>query len=221
MKLLAVSDLHGYYSIVEKLSAIDDFRKVDFIVECGDLTHFGNFQSAKEILAKLVALGKPVLFVPGNCDPKELANRSVVEGAQNLHGRCVRIGQLSFLGVGGSSYTPFSTPFELSEEEIKAVLFRSYEEVHYDENLILVSHSPPLDTRTDVTSSGVHVGSKTLRDFIIRFKPLLVVCGHIHEARGIDELDGSLLVNPGLGHLGYYAIVDVNGAPKVKLKSLK
>ncbi|MDQ1279858.1 MAG: uncharacterized protein QG670_1120 [Thermoproteota archaeon] len=221
MKILVVSDLHSHHSIVEKLSAIDDFEKVDFIIDCGDLTHFGNIQSAEEMLVKLTALRKPVLFVPGNCDPKELANRNVVEGAQNVHGRCVRIGEFNILGVGGSPYTPFSTPFELAEEEIEEIVYHSYKEQDYKQRLILVSHSPPSDTRTDVTSSGTHVGSRAIREFIIRTKPILVFCGHIHEARGTDYLEGSLIVNPGLGHLGFYAIVAVNGDPSVKLKSLK
>jgi hypothetical protein len=215
------SDLHGHHSIIEKFSGIDDFRKIDFLIVCGDLTHFGSLQSAEEILKKLAALGKPVLFVPGNCDPEALAKISEINGALNVHGRYVTIDDLSFLGVGGSTYSPFNTPFELSEETIKEALYHAYEERDDGKPFILISHSPPMDTRADVTSSGLHVGSRALREFITETKPFLVVCGHIHEARGTDEVDGSLIVNPGPAHRGFYAIIEVNGRPKAEMGILK
>jgi Icc-related predicted phosphoesterase len=39
-----------------------------------------------------------------------------------MHGKLEQIGKIRFIGLGGSNFTPFNTPFELSEEEIERVL---------------------------------------------------------------------------------------------------
>lgn len=48
---------------------------------------------------------------------------------------------------------------------------------------ILISHSPPLGFR-DTNINGKHQGCDRLKGAIYRIKPKLVVCGHVHEARG-------------------------------------
>jgi len=58
---------------------------------------------------------------------------------------------------------------------------------------IFVSHGPPLGY-CDESIHGEHLGSKAVTDFIMKNKPKLVLCGHIHEARGMAEIiheDGS------------------------------
>ena len=67
---------------------------------------------------------------------------------------------------------------------------------------VLVSHSPPRDTRCDLTHSGRHVGSRALRAFVERRSPALVLSGHIHESARQsgawrDRIGGAELVNPG------------------------
>jgi Icc-related predicted phosphoesterase len=49
---------------------------------------------------------------------------------------------------------------------------------------ILVVHGPPHKIR-DKTQEGAHHGSTTLLNRINEIKPGLVVCGHIHEDRGV------------------------------------
>lgn len=217
MKLLVLSDFHGYRSIIMELCEIIDSANIDFLVICGDLTNFGNLQLAEEILRELVMLGTPVLFVPGNCDPRGLAKTEVVNDAVNLHGRHKKINDLTFIGVGGGIYSPFNTPFELSEEALRETIDRAYKDLDVEERFILVSHTPPMNTKVDITTSGIHVGSKTLREFVEKTRPVLMVCGHIHEARGMDELGGTLIVNPGPAHRGFYVIVEVNGYPKAEM----
>ncbi|MFX1484823.1 MAG: hypothetical protein ACFFCP_16720, partial [Promethearchaeota archaeon] len=85
---------------------------------------------------------------------------------------------------------------------------------------ILVSHSPPEGTQLDMTTQGEHVGSSSIRNFIIAEKPTLVICGHIHEGRGVDKLSETLIVNPGSAAHGWAALVDLNNRVRVKLCSL-
>ncbi|MEM3567855.1 MAG: metallophosphoesterase, partial [Thermoplasmata archaeon] len=43
-------------------------------------------------------------------------------------------------------------------------------------------------------------------------KPVAVLCGHIHEAAGIERIFGNtLVVNPGPAKHGRYALVEVEG----------
>jgi len=220
LKLLMLSDFHGHRPVIKEFCKIVDSEHIDSLIVCGDLTHFGSLKSAEEILKELVTLGTPLFFVPGNCDPKELAKIEVINGAVNLHGRCKKINGLNFIGVGGSVYSPFKTPFEFSEETLRETIDHAYRELNAEERFVLVSHMPPMNTKVDITASGIHVGSASLREFVEKARPILMACGHIHEARGIDELGGTLIVNSGSAHRGSYALVEVDGCPKAKLGSL-
>jgi molecular chaperone DnaJ len=210
LKLLVISDLHGNRTIISNLHAKTSNEEIAVIIICGDLTHFGDLAEAKDTLKTLAKLGTSVLFVPGNCDPKELANLLCVQGAVNLHGKCKKVEGLCFLGIGGSPTGPFRTPFEISEDEIKQILKETYLESGVGERFILVSHAPPANTAVDLSRSGIHVGSLAVREFVEVRKPSLVLCGHIHEARGKDFINGTLVVNPGPAHRGMYAMVRVD-----------
>jgi Icc-related predicted phosphoesterase len=114
-----------------------------------------------------------------------------------------------FLGLGGSNLTPFNTPFELTEAEIKEELDNLVDGL--DQNFILVTHAPPHDTLVDRTHDGIHVGSKSIREFIEERQPMAALCGHIHESRNTDKLGHTTIVNPGSIAKGYAAEVVVSG----------
>merc|ERR1719189_466044 len=59
---------------------------------------------------------------------------------------------------------------------------------------ILVTHSPALG-RLDKTEKGEAAGCPHLRDTIKRIRPLLHLCGHIHESHGILQKGGTTTVN--------------------------
>jgi Icc-related predicted phosphoesterase len=67
---------------------------------------------------------------------------------------------------------------------------------------IFVLHSPPRDTRCDLTAAGQHVGSRAIRRFIEKQGPPLVLGGHIHESPRVstsfrDSIGATVVVNPG------------------------
>jgi Icc-related predicted phosphoesterase len=220
LKLLVLTDLHGDDHILHMINS-KIFNKADALIVCGDLTHYGDLNTAKQMINDLTKLGVLVLFVPGNCDPKELVTVSSIDGAINLHGKCKRLESIDFIGIGGCPPGPFNTPFELSEKKIAEIIEKAYSNTTSTNPIIVVSHSPPANTQVDLTSFGIHVGSHALRKFIEITKPVLVLCGHIHEAQGIDAIGTVSIVNPGAAHLGFYAMVDIdqsNGKIQVNLQ---
>jgi Icc-related predicted phosphoesterase len=65
--------------------------------------------------------------------------------------------------------------------------------------------------------SGAWVGDKTLNAVLPVKRPKLVLCGHIHEARGEDTIGASRVVNPGPAFAGHYAVVEVGEDVTVRL----
>ena len=53
-----------------------------------------------------------------------------------------------------------------------------------------------------------NVGSAALARYLGRFD--LIVCGHIHEARGMVNVNGTIVVNPGMASKGQGAIITIN-----------
>ena len=217
LRILATADFHGNVEAFRKASAKAKKIAADVVVVCGDITHFGSLQQAEELLSAFDSC--PVLFVPGNCDPPALTG-SELEYAESIHGQCRNISNLTFIGLGGSSPSPFDTPFELSEAEIAGLLEQSRRACRTIDTMILVSHPPPRNTKLDRTSTGEHVGSFSVREFIERVKPALVLCGHIHEAVGMDKIGRTTIVNPGPARHGYCAVMEINEGIDVELGKL-
>lgn len=215
MRILALSDFHGFlpsfYETVEKVS----MEKVELLVVAGDITHFGDLETAEKLLKILTQSEVEVLFVPGNCDPPSLVSVEWSE-PRCIHGRIYNVEGFNFIGIGGALKGPFYTLFEVEDVEIETTLKSKLE----GEKLIVVSHTPPKNTKVDLTHSGLHVGSLSLRRFIEERKPLCVICGHIHEARGIDSIGSTILINPGPARDGHCAIIDVDDEVDVNLDRL-
>ena len=207
MKILALADFHGHRPSFKR--ALDKAleEKVDLIVLAGDITHFGNLKTARELLDILKPSKATILYVPGNCDPPSLAYVEW-EDIICLHGRKFKIEDLVFMGVGGALTSPFYTLFEMREEGIRNVLDRS---LNQEENakFILVSHVPPKNTKVDLAYLGTHIGSLSVRRFIEEKHPLCVICGHVHEALGIDKINETVIVNPGPARMMLCAIIRI------------
>ena len=208
MKILIVSDIHSNNSAIARVRDKALQEQVDVLLISGDITHFGTIQATESILEGLSYSSK-VLFVHGNCDPIELREIDRIGNAENLHSRLVNIDGLSFIGSGGSLKTPFQTRIEYTEEQISKHLKKASLEI-CNKRIIVVSHDPPFNTKLDRIDSGVHVGSKALREFILTKKPMIVSCGHIHEGRGIDKISDSIIINPGPTFNDYCALLDIN-----------
>ena len=218
MRILAATDFHGDRDAFRRVAA-KARNAADVVVVCGDVTHFGLLAQARELLSPLLDLEAPVLLVPGNCDVPSLAieKRGNVE---SIHGECRTIGGFSFLGVGGSPPGPLNAPFELEEPEIARILEEARSNCNTRENMIVVSHTPPKDTRVDRAFNGEHVGSHSVREFVEKNQPELLICGHIHEAKGMDRVGETVIVNPGPTTHGNCAMIDLTSRVEARFDRL-
>jgi len=224
MKILAGADFHGFKPAFESFAQKAEDSGVNIMILCGDITNFGTEQQARSLLSPLSRLNVPALFVPGNCDPPSLININL-GNIRCIHGSGFIYDDFAFIGVGGSPKTPFNTPLEMDEGEISGVLRKCLKDLGDGINgfrTILISHAPPKNTRLDMASLGGHVGSISVRSFIEEYKPILTLCGHIHEAKGIDSIGSTLIVNPGPSKHGNCAIINISeGGINVELHTFK
>ena len=200
MKIICFGDIHMNPGDVENIPGI---HSADHIIITGDLTNFGTRKDAEKVLNKLLAINNNIHGVAGNLDQPDVADYLEDIGL-SLHGKGKIIDGLGVVGLGGSNYTPFKTPYEFSEQELTNLLVTGVSQVDEMKDFVLVSHTPPYETKTDKLLNGTHVGSTAVRTFIETQQPLLCLTGHIHESRGQDYIGRTLILNPGMIKDGGY-----------------
>lgn len=215
MDLLVIGDNHGdIENMISYLEKLESF-KFDVVIYMGDFTDlnilkgFTQKDIAKILIEEMKTLKKPILAVPGNNDTKDVIELMEKEDI-SIHGKGKIIGDYGFYGFGGAK-TPFATPFEPTEQELKEGLGRGYNQVLSAKYKIQITHNPAYNTQMDIIRAGVHVGSQVVRGFIENKKPILALSAHIHEAKGTDRLDETFLLNPGKFPEGYFGLINING----------
>ncbi len=215
MKILALSDIHGSYKAMLEIVAAN--LSVDVIVIAGDLTTHGTTDETNKALEQLHAFAKPVFAVAGNMDPLCVEDALYARGI-SVNGRGIVVDSVGFFGVSAAPISPLRTPNEITEEEIALLADLGWKDVANATRRVFIPHSPPINTKLDVIHSGQHVGSTAVREFIERSQPDVVICGHIHEARGIDALGNCRIVNCGQAGKGYYAVITLGEEIEVRIR---
>lgn len=217
MRIIGFGDVHMDTGMLERIPGL---QEADYVLVSGDLTNFGGRSDARRVLDILRRWNPQTYALFGNLDRPEVAEL-LVQQDRHLHG-CARILQgLGIVGLGGSNHTPFATPSEFAEEEIAAILDRGLTQLRGHRPFILVSHPPPHACRCDLLASGAHVGSTAVRRFIEQWQPAVCLTGHIHEARGIDNIGDCTILNPGmLRHGAWVEICFADGHVSAALQTL-
>jgi len=200
MLIIAFGDIHMDTGCLHRIPEID---RADCVVLTGDLTVVGGRREADQVLDAVCALNPRVYAQIGNMDRREV-DALLSEKGINLNGTGVVLGGVGLFGLGGSTPTPFGTPSEFSEETMERRLRRAYEAVKGCDRKILFSHTPPIHTRLDRVRSGVHAGSRAVREFLETTPVDACICGHIHEAAGTDRVGATPVINPGMAGRGGY-----------------
>lgn len=224
MEILVISCLHNDVENMMILSDRLENKNFDVVVCPGDFTDyklppgFTRYDLTRLVLEQLRTLGKEVIAVPGSWD-KDVLDLLDKENV-SVHGKGKIINGVGFYGFGGAR-TPFNTPFEPNEDEILKGLQKGFSQVKNVENRIQVTHMPPANTRTDVIFSGAHVGSDVVRKFIEENNPFAAICAHIHEARGVDTIGRTKILNSGRFPEGYVGIISLkNDVVEAKVVNL-
>jgi len=205
MKLFAVSDIHGATKPIEQ--AGDLIRAADAVVVSGDITRSKTRAEALDVLACVEQFSTRILAVHGNWDRMEVKD-VLEEKGYSLHGKGRIIDGIGFFGAGGSSPTPMHTATEYTEEVIAQTLTAGYGQVREASRVILVSHAPPRGVR-DRSFIGLRGGSHSVKAFLEANPVSLCICGHIHEAHGIECFHNTLVANTGSFKKGRYVAVEI------------
>jgi Icc-related predicted phosphoesterase len=191
VKLLLFSDLHNDVDAARRL--VERARSVDVVVGAGD---FCNARRGLRLcLDVLRAIDRPAVLVAGNNETTDELREACRDwpAAHVLHGSGVSLDGVEFFGLGGGvPVTPFGPwSYDFTEEQARQLL------ANCPAGGVLVSHSPPKGT-VDVSSRGQSLGSVAVREAVLRLKPALVVCGHIHGSAGERATLGcSTVINAG------------------------
>lgn len=189
LKILAVADLHGDTRLVEKLAKKSEKEKVDLVVICGDIL---GWVETDNLIKPFKERNKEVVVIPGNWDSFATVDfLASFYGVKNVHGYSVIHRNVGFFGAGGAVDSPGEG--EISEKELYDVLERAHSGLKGIEKKIMLTHMHPAESASELT--GI-IGSKVIRNAVRKFRPKLLLHGHIHEAGGFEEMiDSTRIVN--------------------------
>jgi len=186
VRLLAFSDLHTDVAQAKRLARLSE--DADVAVGVGDFAsvHAG----LEETIDALRAIRRPAVLVPGNNETAD-ALRDACQGWESavvLHGEGTEIDGVVFFGLGaGVPVTPWDWSFDLTEEEAARML------EHCPHGCVLAVHSPPRG-HLDQSRSGRPLGSEAVLRSIESKRPVVALCGHVHEQWGRESKIGATRV---------------------------
>lgn len=95
--------------------------------------------------------------------------------------------------VFGSPYSQFQGEWAFGYETSNATALWSQIPLDAD---VIVTHTPPR-SHCDQKPNGTFVGCDALRQALSRVRPLLAICGHVHEGRGYERVRWPALIRAG------------------------
>lgn len=204
MRIYAVADIHAKPSRIERVRAGVKEHAPNVLVVAGDIC---SYVRPRYVYSHLNDMGIPVLTVRGNSDRlwhERCLHR--YENVTSLHMREVIIRGFAFSGISGSVPVPFRTRIAFRE---KALLEKAASSISAE--TILVVHPPPYGT-LDRVLGRISAGSKGVAGLVAACMPRLVLCGHIHEDTGIENIGGTLVVNCSMSESVNGAVIDFDRA---------
>ncbi len=207
MKLFAAADIHGsQYRLNTILKNIEKCSP-DLVIICGDITQFGPGDVAKNFLNQIKV---DTLALPGNIDTPDV-NKAISDSkATNINYKRIEKNGLTVVGIGGDLSDSLSE-ISIEYKNKKIPLIKTI-----SKDTILVTHVPPYKTQ-DKVFFGHYSGNKELRKIVDKYKPKLVLCGHIHEDPGVKMLEETLVVNCSIGKRTEGAIIEINDKIEVNI----
>jgi Icc-related predicted phosphoesterase len=210
LRILGLADLHDRIDMLDRLKGID----ADLIVFCGDLHNASSKIAARPAALALAGLGPPVLIVPGNMDHRDVVPDLWEEaGLRMLHRSSFCFEDIGFLGMGGmvaKDPRRLGDParYYHNDIEVYETLATVYHNINSARIKLVAVHQPPRGAQ-DTLYNGESSGSVSLRRFVEEYQPDLLLCGHIHEARGMGFIGTTRIVNVGELREGFAVLIEI------------
>jgi len=192
IRILAASDLHGDSRLTKKLALRAEKEAVDLVVLCGDLT---GFKESKDLIKPFKDKKQKVLLLPGNWDSFATTDfLAQLYGVTNIHGYSAVYEGVGFFGAGSAS-TAIGPRSGISERELFSTLEKAHSGLKGIEKKVMLTHMHPSG---GISESVGFKGSDSITKAIKKFKPDLLLHGHIHETFGTeDKIGNTKVINVG------------------------
>jgi len=192
IKILAASDLHGDSKLTKKLALRAEKENVDLVVLCGDLT---GFNEGKDLIKPFKDKNQKVLLLPGNWDSFATTDfLAQLYGVTNIHGYSAVYEGVGFFGAGSAS-TALGPRSGISERELFSTLEKAHSGLKGIEKKVMLTHMHPSG---GISEAVGFKGSDSITKAIKKFKPDLLLHGHIHETFGTeDKIGDTKVINVG------------------------
>ncbi len=197
MKIVAISDTHGYHGQLCLPSG-------DMLIHAGDVSSRG---SEREVLNFLHWFSdqdfKYKIFIAGNHDffferaEEERIKSIIPEDVIYLNDSGMTIDHIT---IWGSPVTPWF--FDWAFNRHRGADIKKHWDLIPQNSDILITHGP-VHGILDRTIQGKRVGCEVLKETIDRIKPKVHVSGHIHEAYGLEQTEDTLYINASVLDVGY------------------
>lgn len=189
MRILAFTDLHADMGVLARLVKRAKKDDVDILLTAGDYSIFE--EHTHRVLRELDAIGKPVVFIPGNHESETSAKAAEkkYKNLVNIHKKTWEKDDVCFMGYGEGGFAKTDATFREYARKWRSEI--------KNKKTVFVTHGPPHGTKLDALHDG-YVGNSDYTKFAERFQPALYICGHIHENAGkVDKIGKTIVVNPG------------------------
>ncbi|OOF94607.1 hypothetical protein ASPCADRAFT_50140 [Aspergillus carbonarius ITEM 5010] len=210
-RFVCVSDTHAY----TPSEAGFKLPAGDVLIHAGDLTNHGSSAELRKTMSWIATAEFEVkIIICGNHDVT-LDPGFYAEYGSQFHGqrledtqKCIEIvtqaspsiiylrhqsalvrltwpnGPNTVFKIFGSPYSQSSGSWAYGYESSDAAALWNTIPLDTD---IVVTHTPPY-SHCDSRTGGISVGCKALRGALSNVRPLLAICGHVHESRGSERV---------------------------------
>jgi len=211
MLIYAVADIHAAPHRIEHIRSVVSEHHPDVLVIAGDVI---SYIRPGPVFEQLNSMGVPVMMVRGNSDPgyvdkyfKKFIN------IKSLHLNRGTVKNISFTGLSGTIPLPFRNRVRLFEKNLM-----NQANSLIDSQTVFVAHTPPWGS-LDQVMGRFHSGSKMVRNLVEKKQPRLLICGHIHEAAGSENIGQTTVVNCSMPKTGKGMMIELEqtGKPAIKL----
>jgi Icc-related predicted phosphoesterase len=195
MRIVLISDTHGLHADLL-------IPEGDMLIHAGDITMDGTIDEINDFNTWFNSLSHPhKIVIAGNHDfSLQKEARAARKKLTNCHYLFDSFIKCEGLKIYGSPWQPWFHDFAFNLDRGEP-LKKMWKMIPIDTD-ILVTHGPPFEI-LDAVSADKLVGCKDLLERVKVVKPKVHIFGHVHQAYGEVEQDGTKFINCSICDVDY------------------